>query len=246
MTKTIHIDARYNKKIKLSGRLINHLKKQGVKSAALFASVQFLDLMIVKQQLRKIGAAANTTKAIRCDKESQILGCDCFNDSFNSDIINKSDIVLYIGDGLFHPKAILLSQIKNKQKKQVILYNPVSKQFKILTQKDIEQQINKIKSNLRKFVLADKIGIVVSVKPGQEHLELALKLKEKLEKEKKKVFIFITDSLTFNELENFPFIKAWVNSACPRIAIDDILHTEKTIVNIKQAFNAINELEEIN
>jgi len=51
----------------------------------------------------------------------------------------------------------------------------------------------------------------------------------------KKYYLFAFDTLQANELENFPFIDCWVNTACSRIAdeksnivnIDDILEFER-------------------
>ena len=44
--------------------------------------------------------------------------------------------------------------------------------------------------------------------------------------------MFVTDTLDFAELENFPFIECYVNTMCPRIGMDDTIRTAKPIVNI--------------
>lgn len=36
----------------------------------------------------------------------------------------------------------------------------------------------------------------------------------------KKFYIFIADTIDYNQLNDFPFIEAWVNTACPRIEED--------------------------
>ena len=54
----------------------------------------------------------------------------------------------------------------------------------------------------------------------QKALELKKKLKEK------KCYIFVSDMINENELENFPFIQAWVNTACPRIVSKKIVNIE--------------------
>lgn len=236
MVKVLFFETPYNKEILLNNKLINYLKKNKIKSIALFASIQFIKLDKVKKQLKNINI--KTTKAKRTNKETQILGCDTYHDSFKEDIISKTDVALYIGDGLFHPQALLFSQIYKKQFKKIISYNPVTKQIKILNKKDIQKQINRIKANLKKFLMAKTIGIIVSTKPGQQYLELSKKLKQKLKN--KKVYIFITNNIDLNELENFPFIQSWVNSACPRIGFDNI--ENKSIINIKEAFDSTSPL----
>ncbi len=62
---------------------------------------------------------------------------------------------------------------------------------------------------------------------GQSRMKDAMKLAERKDKQ---YYIFAFDTLNEMDLENFPFIQAWVNTACPRIAdnrkgminIDDI------------------------
>ena len=69
------------------------------------------------------------------------------------------------------------------------------------------------------------------MKPGQNEMQGGVeKIKEKLEKAGKEVFVFIGDTLNPAELENFPQIDAWVNTACPRMVDDQELY-KKPVVN---------------
>ena len=43
--------------------------------------------------------------------------------------------------------------------------------MKTITSKDIEMQNKKTQANLRKFIAAKTIGILVTVKPGQQYIE---------------------------------------------------------------------------
>lgn len=245
MTELLFIDAKWDEEIKLTKELENYLKKNKIKSIALFASTQFTNLDNFIKQVEKLGIKINVTKAKRTNSEVQILGCDCYADSFDKDIIQNSDAVFYIGDGMFHPKALLLSQIKSNEIKPVIIFDPVVNKIKEITKKDIEKQIQKIKRNLKLFINSRKIGILVTIKPGQQYFSAAKKLKENLEKEDKRAYIFIDDVINLSQLENYPFIQSWVNTACPRIGTDDILNTEKPIVNLREAMNPIRALEEL-
>ena len=51
-------------------------------------------------------------------------------------------------------------------------------------------------------------------------------------KKDKEYHIFIGDSFDLSDMENFNFIDAWVNSACPRIGTDDIVNIHKPLINI--------------
>lgn len=240
MVKVIYIDGKYSEKIRINKQAIDYLKKNKIKFVALFASVQFLDLEKVKEQLKEIGIRAIITKPRMANKESQILGCDIYPDCFNQKDIENCNAIFYIGDGHFHPTALVFAF-----KKTILIYNPISDNFKILTKKDIEKNIQKIKTNIKKFISAEKIGILVSTKPGQQQLKLAKILKEKLKKEDKKAFIFIDNNFKLSNLENFNFIECWVNTACPRIGTDDILNISKPVINIKEAFNPAKALESL-
>lgn len=200
MTQLIFIDAKWDGDIELSNEVLSHLQKNNVKTLALFSSVQFTDIEKVKQQLLDVNIEPKITKAKRTNKELQILGCDIYHDSFNEDTINEADSIMYIGDGLFHPKALLLAQTKNEKIKDIILYDPMAKQFEILTEKNIEAQIQKLKRNLKMFISAKTIGILVTIKPGQQYFNASKRLKEHLESENKKAYIFIGDSIILNEI----------------------------------------------
>lgn len=245
MPRLFLIDAKWDGKIRLNEQLKEFLKNKKPKSIAIFSSIQFTDLNNFIRQLEKRGVKVNTTKAKRTDKEIQILGCDCYPDSFQDRIIQNSDLIFYIGDGLFHPKALLLSQIKNKKIKPIIIFDPISNKIKELTEKDIEKQVQRMKRNLKLFINANLLGILVTIKPGQQYFNLAKKLKRQLESEGKKAYIFIDNTLSLNQLENYPFVQVWINTACPRIGTDDIINIEKPIINLKEAFNPIKTLEEL-
>ncbi|MBS3080182.1 diphthamide synthesis protein [Candidatus Pacearchaeota archaeon] len=242
--RILFIEAKYEKPVYLTDNLRKYLKNKKTKSIALFASVQFSNLDNFIKEIEKLKIKVNITKAKRTSSVLQILGCDCYKDTFKVPIIEQSDLILYVGDGLFHPKALLLSQIKNEKIKPVIIYNPIAKDIRELTEKDIEQQLKKMKANLRKYLNAEKIGILVSIKPGQQYLALAKKLKEQLVKEGKKPYIFVDNTFDLNALENYPFIQCWVNTACPRIGTDDIINIEQPMINIREAFDPVKELEE--
>ncbi|MCK4589498.1 MAG: diphthamide synthesis protein [Nanoarchaeota archaeon] len=202
--EVLNIEAHYQGEIKLPKSLIEELPDK----IMLATTVQYIDqLPKIQSQLKPKEIYLFTSK--HGLHPGQILGCDSFK------IQKDIDAFLYIGDGLFHPKALLINQ------KPVYIYNPLSEKYNKLSAKDINEYRIKKKVQLSKFLSADKIGIIVSTKPGQYALSKALELKDRLHS--KEVFLFIADNIDLNELENFPFIDAWVNTACPRI---ELLHID--------------------
>jgi len=245
MVRFFLVDAKYEGEIKFTEKLNDFLIEKKPKSIALFASVQFLELEELTRRINELGIEIKTTKADRALRDVQVLGCDCYSHSFKDPMIKESDMILYVGDGQFHPKALLLSQAGEANKTPVVIFNPVSDRVFELGYEEVEKQIERRKRNLRMFLSAEKIGIFVTLKSGQQYLALAETLKKKLKGQGKKAFIFIEGTLNFAEFENFPFVDCWVNSACPRIGTDDILNIEKPLINIRDAFDPVLALEEL-
>jgi len=207
--KTLFIEAHYKKPITINKTLDG---LQG--NIGLVSSIQFLhSLPLIKKSLNK-----NNKKIKKIIIGGQILGCNTKN---AEKIKNKVNAFLYIGDGAFHPLGIAI-----KTKKPVYQYNPFNKTFKKIEKTQIENYKKRKKTALIKFLHADNVGIIVSTKKGQYYDIKKLKLLEK-KYPKKKFYTFITETLDYKQLENFPFIQAWVNTACPRIE-EDI-----SIVNIE-------------
>jgi len=244
MVKIIYNQAKYKGEIKLSQEVLHYFEKNNVKSVALFASIQFLDLDKIKEQLKQKEIKVLLTKAKRTKEEGQIIGCNIYKDNFEKEVIEQADIILYIGDGMFHPTALLFAQA-GKNIKPIIIYNPISQNMEIIDKNKISEKLDKIKVNVKKFISSDVVGILVSVKPGQQHLLLGKKLKEKLEKQGKSAYVFLEDKFDLENLENFNFIECWVNTACPRIGIDDAVNFSKPIINVCDALNPIETLERL-
>ena len=209
--KTLFIPAKVEGKVKITKKIIDKLPKR----IGLVTTVQFIDhLYEIRDQLENYGKKVFIGKG-RQEHKGQVLGCDF---SSADAIKDKVDAFLYFGSGKFHPIGLAL-----KEEKEVFIVMPVTHAFSKITKEDIEDFNKKKKVGLVKFYAADTVGILVSSKPGQCHLNKAIRLKEKLED--KKCYIFISDMIDEREFENFNFIQAWVNTACPRIE-------SKKIVNI--------------
>ncbi|MAG78326.1 hypothetical protein CL616_03090 [archaeon] len=149
----------------------------------------------------------------------QVLGCNASN--------AKGDYnqYLYIGSGKFHPIRIAL-----ETNKPVYTYNPFTKQFKEIDKKEITKIKNKIKGSYLKYLHAKKVGIIITTKNQ--------KFTNKFNFKNKKVYYFMCNNLT-NQIENFPDIDIWVNTACPRLAYEGEFNA--TIINMEDLQNLYNQ-----
>ena len=94
---------------------------------------------------------------------------------------------------------------------------------------DVEKKVKRKKGMLLKYLNSDKIGIMVSTKPGQSRFEKARKFLSELKD--KNGYIFIANNLDNSEFENFD-IDCWVNTACPRMDLVD-----GPIINLSDLIN---------
>ncbi len=211
--KTLYIPVK--KKLSITQSQLQSLEKKLPKNIAICYSIQFKDLAKnIKKYLSK-------TKSISLFQ--QVLGCS------KPRISQDTEAILLISEGKFHAIGLSL-----ETGKKVFVYE--NKKFISIKQEEIKKYQQKKKSSYLRFLYADKIGILVTTKQGQERLERALKLKQKLEKQnpEKKVYIFITNNINPNEFENFPDIECWINTACPRLDMAFINSENNNVINLKE------------
>jgi len=223
--KAIFLQTRYTGKVDLGKIDLGKLPKK----IGLVTTTQFLGKIDeIKKYLGKNGKEVFTDEG-KQRNEGQLLGCDVGAATKTQD---KVDAFLYIGSGEFHPLGVALNT-----KKEVFTFNPVSGVFSKLDEKEIEKYKKSKKARYVKFLHADNVGIMVTIKPGQYSYNKAKEIKDKLEEKGKKCFIFVFDVLDANEMENFPFINFWVNTACPRIADD---RDKKNVIDMSELNNYMN------
>lgn len=211
------VEGRYKGKIDLSNLDTSILPK----NIGLATTVQFLDFVDeIKKYLENNGKMVFVDK-IKQKYEAQLLGCDT---GATEKIKYNVDAFLYIGTGIFHPLGIALNIDK-----EVFCYDPISAILSKIDREQVEKYNKKRRIAYMKFLEATEIGILVSLKPGQNNFRKAVELKKQLKD--KNCYIFAFDTLDFAQVENFPFIECWVNTACDRI-LDDYEKFLKPLVDL--------------
>ena len=215
--KIMMVESRYKGKISLSNLDAGTLPKK----VGLATTVQFLDYVDeIKAFLEKSGKIIFSDK-IRQKYDTQLLGCDT---GAAEKVKENVDAFLYIGTGIFHPLGIALNIDKD-----VFCYDPINAIMSKIDKSEVERYNKKRKAAYMKFLQATEIGILVSLKPGQNNFRKAIELKNQLKE--KNCYIFAFDTLDFSQIENFPFIQCWVNTACNRI-LDDYSKFTKPLVDL--------------
>jgi 2-(3-amino-3-carboxypropyl)histidine synthase len=162
--------------------------------------------------------------------EGHIVGCQYAG---LRAIQNDVDAFVVLGNQ-FHAMGAVLAV-----EKPVILldvYNDDVRTLEGLREKILKQRI----ISIEKLKDARKVGIIVEIKPGQK-FGTPETLINKLKENGKDVILITMNELTPDKLMNFYDIDAFIELACPRIAIDDFSKYSKPILTFKEALVALGE-----
>jgi 2-(3-amino-3-carboxypropyl)histidine synthase len=133
----------------------------------------------------------------------QVLGC-----SFEAARRTGAREILYIGTGLFHPIGVQLATGA-----RVIAVDPYARDVQVV---DASRLLRKRFALIESAREAVSIGVLVSLKKGQQRWELARRLAALSEK----AVLVALHEVTPEELLNLG-MACYVNTACPRLAYDD-------------------------
>ena len=190
------------------------------KTVSLAGTIQYIGLIPkVKFYLESIGKKVVVKKGAYYG--GHVLGC-------NSSAFDKSaDILLLVTDGKFHA-------MNNAIQLQREVYVFTTKSLEKIEQKEIDAHNKKAQVKKIKFLVANNIGLIVSVKHGQ-HQKSIHAISEKIKKLEKNVYVFEADNVNVGEFENFPQVEVWVNTACYGLARDD-----SRIINLSDVLEFLN------
>ncbi|MBU1201423.1 MAG: diphthamide synthesis protein [Nanoarchaeota archaeon] len=215
--KVFFAEAKYEGKVSLPKNVLDKLPKK----VMFFMTAQLIGQKEqLKAQLEKAGKKVVFSKQRHCVYEGQLLGCN--TEKINGDF----DAFFYVGDGMFHPEALMM---KNDQ--PIHIYNHIQKKYSVLTTKDSFVFRKRIAIAKTTFESAKNVGVLVTTKPGQNKLNSFMKIKK--DYPDKNFYYLLNNNIEFDRLEDFPFIECFVNTACERIAYDDYKKFRKPIINFE-------------
>lgn len=166
----------------------------------------------------------------------QILGCD-IGSAANAD--KAVDAHIYFGGGLFHPLGALL----NTQKPFFVIEPFANKIERIDSYRETYRK--RSRGKIMRALGSKSVGILVSTKNGQHNMNLAKIMKEKIEKQGLNAEILVANTFDFMSLNNMMEFDAFVNTACPRISIDDIERTRAPLLSANELMEVLRMKEEL-
>jgi 2-(3-amino-3-carboxypropyl)histidine synthase len=164
----------------------------------------------------------------------QVLGCNYRTIEDLPDI----DGFLFVGPGRFHPIGLGIASHR-----PVLAVNPYNGTIEMIKSKDIMNIAKKRMAAVTHSKDAEKISIIVSMKPGQLRLDTANKLKSKFEENEKEVVIISMDEVRAESLENFSEVDAFIVTACPRIVVDGLAGMKTPLLTLWEALVILGELK---
>lgn len=188
------------------------------KKIGLVTTVQHIrELEKIKEKIG--GKAAIGKHGPRTKYDGQIQGCD-----FNSATSIDADAYLYIGSGNFHPLGVALATGK-----PVIIADTTLGKIRVLAkerEKFLRQRFVAIEScrDARTF------GILISTKPGQYRSVLVKKIESLLKKHGKESMKIAARNTKPEDLLGIG-ADAYINTTCPRIALDDYPRFKKPVLS---------------
>jgi len=164
----------------------------------------------------------------------QVTGCDYGNAKAVS---KEIDAFLFVGGGRFHALGATLATAK-----PTIIADPFEKRAYSI-EKEAQRILRQRWASISEAEKAESFGVLVGLKTGQKRLEEALKIKEKLEKSGRKATLLAVREITPEVLMQFPSIDAFVNTACPRVSLDEASKFLKPVLTSEEAFVLLGETE---
>jgi 2-(3-amino-3-carboxypropyl)histidine synthase len=197
------------------------------------ASVQHLDLLpALTKALESGGREVRTSPGDRrLSYPAQALGC---NYTTAESIASEVDAFLFLGTGRFHPIGLAFAVDR-----PVWTLDPL--------QSTIEPPIDRARLIARRQLLvasvrdASRWGILVSTFAGQHRGGMAAALQARAEAHGRSAEVLVFGRLDPNDLEGRA-LDAYVNTACPRIALDDVALYPKPMLTPPEFLMALGEL----
>ena len=186
----------------------------------LVGSIQHLHLLEdYKERFENAGFEVEIpTGGARLTFPGQVLGCNYSGDD------PSIGHYIFLGSGDFHPIGLVMHTGK-----PLALLDPYTGEASELSFEHIERILRQRMGLIFSVDEAKSFGILIGEKPGQMRRNLAIRMKRLLEKHGRKGYLLALDHVGPELIDFYP-VDAFVNTACPRIAIDDAVKYAKPLI----------------
>jgi 2-(3-amino-3-carboxypropyl)histidine synthase len=230
---TVYIEARatvdVNEAVQKALPMLEKWRRIGLTTTV--QHVQTLDA--AREILVRAGKTVMIGDAGRMGYPGQVIGCDYSN---ARSIAKDVEAFLFIGGGRFHALGVALSTSR-----PTIIADPYNNEASSIDE-EAERIIRQRWRGIEEAQKAKTFGILVGLKPGQKSLEQAYEIKRQLEEKAKVAYLFAINEITPEALIEFPTIEAYVNTACPRLSVEDAQRFKVPMLSKNEALVVIGEM----
>ena len=192
----------------------------------LLATIQYLDLLPkAKSLLESIGRTVFIGAGDqRIAYPGQVLGCNC---SAAESILDDVDAFLFLGEGDFHPLAAAFGV-----RREIFVLNPVTKEFRSMS--EIRDRIlRKRFAAIQSAKDSQSFLVIVCSKIGQDRSSEADAAISKIRSKGLKAYKAVMEEITPMSLMAYR-VDAYVNTACPRVAMDDSAKYDRPMITLTE------------
>ena len=201
--------------------IISFVSEKGFRRISLSCSIQYYPVL---KRLHK----ALVNKGFRVfpkritPENTYVLGC-----YYNNVLLWDShvDAHLLLSSGTFHGLGL---KIKSKAK---VLCFDVERNCFLDVDSIYRRVLGRKLHTLMQAFEAKSFGILVSLKPGQYNMKSASACVKLLRSRGFRANIVLVDNITPDIIDNLPY-DAYINTACPRVSIDDIEVFRKNVISL--------------
>jgi 2-(3-amino-3-carboxypropyl)histidine synthase len=231
---TVYVDARAKISIKEAVTQALPLLESWNKIGLVTTIQHVHQLDEAKSILQDAGKIVLVGDAGKVKYAGQVLGCD-FN---NAQAVSENvDAFVFVGGGRFHAIGVALAT-----EKPTIIADPYE-QLAYPIHDQVRRIIMQRWANIAEAKEAKSFGVLISLKSGQKKMKEALNIKEKLEQNGHTVTLLALREVTPSALLQFPGIDAFINTACPRLSLDDAPHFGKPLLSLNETFVLLGEMK---
>lgn len=192
----------------------------------ILATIQYLGLIPRVESLLK--QSGRTVSVGMGDKRlcypGQVLGCNC---SSAEAVMDDVDAFLFLGEGDFHPLAAAFGV-----QKEVFVLNPVTGEVRNMAETR-DRILRRRFATIQKATEAESYLVIVCTKIGQKRMEEADKAVMSIRSHGKKAFKAVMEEVNPMSLMSYR-VDAYVNTACPRIAMDDSARYDRPMLTLPE------------
>ena len=192
----------------------------------LLATIQYLDLI---PKVRSILESSGRTVLVgtgdrRIAYPGQVLGCNC---SSAEAVLDDVDAFLFIGEGDFHPLAAAFGVDKD-----ILVLNPITNEVRSMSETR-DRILRKRFAAIQSAKGAQSFLVIVCSKVGQDRTSEADRVVRLIRDHGMKAYKAVMEEITPMSLMAYR-VDAYVNTACPRVAMDDSAKYDRPMLTIPE------------